>query len=616
MKFYINKLILWTKNGNIRTLEFKPNKVNVITGASNTGKTVIWSIIDYCLFSSKPKIPEEVINENISWYGIQFSINNKLYTIARASLTSHGTPSKDYYFSGTGDIPTVPIPNNKEDDIREIIEPEFSIDENVKIPYGGKYIEKGSKISFRYFLLFNTQDENTITHTDTLFDKQTNSRYKEALNRIFDLAIGISDVKETLINEKVIEIEKEIRRLKRKKAAYEKENELFEKEMSQIIKRSQEYGLIDDSSTDITENIKKLKMLVIFDNYNFVSAKLNQLEKLEKTRLELIRKIKTLKKFEYEYEQYKKILSNSYDSLKPINYIEDNFSEIIETKELKEFIYNLRNEFLLIKDAINKKSPVQTDIKKKIRELNKELSKIEKEIDKYPTTSKEFANEVEKYILFGEIKTRLEIYEKKWEEEDFVTEIFEKEEELNNLLEQLGDKEEKRNAVIRLLEELIQVYLNQLGDALENYKNYKAAFIYKEKVLRLRKEGSAKITKVIGSSSNQLFLHLCFFLGLHELIIRQEVPFIPPFLFLDQPSRPYYDNDEERATDREKITVVFKLLNDFITRMNTELGSEFQFIVLEHIPKEIWQENNMLNVHLVEEFRHGNKLIRKQDRLN
>ena len=41
MKFYFDKIILWTKNGNIRKLELKPNKINIITGESNTGKTTI-----------------------------------------------------------------------------------------------------------------------------------------------------------------------------------------------------------------------------------------------------------------------------------------------------------------------------------------------------------------------------------------------------------------------------------------------------------------------------------------------------------------------------------------------------------------------------------------------
>lgn len=90
------------------------------------------------------------------------------------------------------------------------------------------------------------------------------------------------------------------------------------------------------------------------------------------------------------------------------------------------------------------------------------------------------------------------------------------------------------------------------------------------------------------------------------------------FLFLDQPSRPYYDNKAEKFksdSDRSKITIAIQLLNNFITRINKDLNHEFQFIVLEHIPSEIWVDNGMTNIHLVEVFSDGNKLIREEDML-
>lgn len=103
MKFYIRKIILWLNNGKRRDITFEPNKVNVITGDSNTGKTEILDIIDYCLFASESKISEGIVNENIAWYGLLFNINDKKYTIARKSLTE-GAVSDEYYFSSEGEM--------------------------------------------------------------------------------------------------------------------------------------------------------------------------------------------------------------------------------------------------------------------------------------------------------------------------------------------------------------------------------------------------------------------------------------------------------------------------------------------------------------------------------
>lgn len=86
MKFYIKKLILWLQNGQKRELLFKDNKINVITGESGTGKSAILDIIDYCLLSSTHSISENIINENVIWYGLKLFIDDEVVTIARKNL--------------------------------------------------------------------------------------------------------------------------------------------------------------------------------------------------------------------------------------------------------------------------------------------------------------------------------------------------------------------------------------------------------------------------------------------------------------------------------------------------------------------------------------------------
>ena len=42
------EVVLYGKNGKKRTLPLRPGAVNVITGASSTGKSQIVRIVDYC----------------------------------------------------------------------------------------------------------------------------------------------------------------------------------------------------------------------------------------------------------------------------------------------------------------------------------------------------------------------------------------------------------------------------------------------------------------------------------------------------------------------------------------------------------------------------------------
>jgi hypothetical protein len=110
-----------------------------------------------------------------------------------------------------------------------------------------------------------------------------------------------------------------------------------------------------------------------------------------------------------------------------------------------------------------------------------------------------------------------------------------------------------------------------------------------------------------------MFMHLFHFLALHEVAVSRGARFLPSFLIIDQPSRPYYGDEEEvdedtiSQSDTGKITQAFALLNTFIARINKTYELPFQIIVFEHVPASIFAKLD--NVHLVERFRDGVALI-------
>lgn len=620
MRFIIHKMILWLENDTCREVKFHKNKVNVITGDSGTGKTAILDIIDYCFFASKTEIPHEKINENVKWYGLNFSINNKTFTIARSKFRSSKSLSKEYYFSAIGNIPDLPSSNISEKDCKSILEQEFSIDKNIVIPYGGNKLSAGSKISLRYFLMFNTQSEDIITNKHVFFDKQNDEKYREALERIFDIATGIDTVENILIREKIREIEKEINRLEKKQLSYEDSASLYEENKAELIRKAKEYNLIDDSIMDLDTCLQQLKE-VVFNYKEFVSSEPDNISTLKSQKSALLRKIKAYKTFDGQYKKYKEVESNNLHSLKPITYIKDNFYEVIQTPDMRGLLLDFEKELYRIKNTLNQKYPLNLNIRAEVKKLEEELQSVEALLDLAPTEKNTFTNDIEKYIFIGELKHTLSIYEDRKTSiyQDYETQIITKRELLAELIDSLDENTDK-DAAIKLLEELIDRYLEQSKEALGIYSGFKALFDDKNKKLNLRKPKTAN-PSTIGSSSNHLFLHICLFLGLHELILKQNSPFVPQFLILDQPSRPYYGEDtklketkqktweEVNLGDKKKITIAMKLLNDFILYVNKEFKKDFQIIILEHIPKSIWEEAQLEQFHLVEEFKEGENAL-------
>ena len=88
MNLYIASIKLWFKGFRedakmTITYPFDPDKINVITGHSSTGKSSLLGIIDYLLLSDNPTIVENIINENVEFYGMNIIIDGISYILIR-----------------------------------------------------------------------------------------------------------------------------------------------------------------------------------------------------------------------------------------------------------------------------------------------------------------------------------------------------------------------------------------------------------------------------------------------------------------------------------------------------------------------------------------------------
>lgn len=609
MKFGIDVISLWSHEGERRDIEFARNRVNVVTGDSQTGKTALLGIIDYCFLASEHNLPHSVINENVAWYGLKVYINDKQFVIARRS-PHESRVSDEYYLSSVGALPDIPKANAAEEDIRNIIEAEFGIDERTVVGYGGRALRAGSKVSFRFFFLFNTISEDIIINTKTFFDRQSDERYREALPRIFDLALGIDDIENIAAREKMEQLRKELAREERRSSTIDARRGTFDREARVIAAQAAEFGLLDKAPQEITpeqlrDAITEASSPAVpkeFDQYSQVSAKLFAVN----------RRLRKLQQFTHEYKAYKETLSKADDSLRPLAVILERSPELVKSEIFDDLISGLKADLLRVKEALAPKNPVDGQITSMVKHLEKERQTLKEQLEALPVKPKSFESLRDMYLFLGEARGKLATYIAAEPRESLAVVST-----AGNLQSQIDalvvrDVDDEREAVIHLINEVAVALVREVRASLENYADWQAVFNYRQKRLQLRKPKSTLIENV-GSSSNHMFLHIIQFLALHEVAINRKSAFVPSFLVLDQPSRPYYgDEDNKRQkgdehSDEAKISAAFRLLDNFVKRMNSEYKSEFQMIVFEHVPKLLFKD--MPHIHLVEEFRGGNALI-------
>jgi energy-coupling factor transporter ATP-binding protein EcfA2 len=194
MRFVLKKLTIWFGQGiEPQILKFEPNKVNVVTGDSGSGKTNILAIIDYCFLSSRNNIVEQVINENTNWYSIEFNLNDKSYFLAR-SKANLGQESADVCFSENY-IPEYPYSNTQISELKATLNTLIGISDQFPLRK-----DKGAnsfEISFRTFLIFNYLTERIITLDNVYFDFEYFEKALFENNRtyIIERAIGYDSTK-------------------------------------------------------------------------------------------------------------------------------------------------------------------------------------------------------------------------------------------------------------------------------------------------------------------------------------------------------------------------------------------------------------------------------------
>lgn len=605
-------MILWLKDGTLRTLPFSKDKVNVITGNSKTGKTAILEIIDYCLCGSKDTvvISFEHIGENVEWYGIRFEINKKTYTIARGAISEDGELSNSYYFSQIGEIPEIPCEKMDANGVKAILESEFSIDDEITIANGARNVKKDTHLSFRYFLMFNTLSKDVVDNGKAFFDKMHILRYRDVWHQIFDLSLGVISVDTLSVGNQINELKQDISTLEQSQKRSKKQREHNDREKELIVKHAKEAGLIDEV-VDFEEAFLLFRGMVENGITNFSTnySSQQQYEQIQLKRDETALQLSKLKRFQNSYSNYKENLKNDVDSLRPITYIQQEFSNRT-TGEYRQFLNNLSLEFKRVKRAIKEERPFEHDVDKKVRELTTELKKLDEVLNQTAHVAQRVIPTADKLVSFGEIKAEYNRLSPDNDDlEGLVKEINAKGQQLERLEEQYDTVNERRALIINTLNEYVQKYISIAKDAFDEYAEYQAWFDYKKSSLTLKKSMSANIAN-ISSSSDHLFLHLCLFAGMHHLMLQNESLYVPSFLVIDQPSRPYFNTSEEydyseseqaisNKSDWSKVKNIFKLWDSFFEVILSQ-KKHFQIIMLEHVSESAW--NDCKHVNLVEVF--------------
>lgn len=605
MNIQLKEIILWPKNKelDIKIIEFVKGKVNVIHGLSQTGKSAIIHITDYCLCASENKVPIGIIRDTVEWFGVKLLCDDEEMLFIRKNLLK-GAFSMQFAKGQNLELPKEPLQNiNNKEEFKKFI------NNMMGIPFFEESKEGmyNSRISFRDLVAFNFQTQSLVANPNCLLYKSDLSDYRDRLKKIFNVALGL-ETPQNMYNK--IKSDALIKEQKKLELELEGNKKYLAEQLLQhkdIILKAMKYGVIKERNVDDnTVNIRSLLEEIIKKRITDISLSFDGGDKIAKEIIALEKELRPL------YNNLKDYELKKHSILKTISILEDTISlskDRIERLQLSKFIKNfcidnnqdsaiLSNIDNLCKKLEEIEDNNYTSITNQSRNY-KELSEVNENIAK---TNNEINKILELYKKLDKSKSVNII-------EDFISDIA----KANNLLDFFKIRDDELLEEINKINEDLNQYpykdvkpydaLNKIIDytktLLPDFVEFKdiSSFEIDDLTVKIKKNGDETpyYLSETGSASNWLAYHLAVMLAFHKFFSINSCN-VFNFIMFDQPSQVFFPNPNEMPQNPEElesrsnkddiksVIEIFKIFNEYIN--NTK--EKVQIIVLDHADPKVW----------------------------
>lgn len=591
---YISRICAIDYNGRINKIKLTQG-LNIITGDSQTGKTALMEIVDYCLLNSANNIPKGKVDETIKIYFIILIKKDKKIVIAREKFDSskeRNGKSKAFLKYENINFQEKLITTEYFDINKEKFKPiqELKIDFlnlfNINVLERISDDNKVQRPTHRNIMSFIFQTQGTIANKENLFYRMNDPRKRKNLIEELPILLGFVNQEYNIKRLDKLEIEKNIKKIDEKIKYSAEECENLEKNIEEEWLKLKEF--------------ESLQKILICDE-KIRSNILNQKRDLEK---KLCDKGNELLELELRLEDMKDI---SEEKLKLINKIENRLrnefkevsncpfcnSKLDELNEEIKKLQKIKNEYT---EVVSIDSVLNITLIKSKTELERQKKEMKKEIkilnEKYYNLFNILNEEENKNEKIKEDieykKIRINALEKRKKDlcmsnlKDELDNLKIELHNLNTVLKEvdISDKMKRINVEIAQEMERIISYLD-----FENYSEYPMININLEKLEYYQMSDKEKIyLSAMGSGSNWVAVHLALFLSLNYIFSKySSIISIPNILFLDQPSQAYFPKKEMFVENAyKKVENIFIQILNHIKYTKEKTGVEPQIILIDH----------------------------------
>lgn len=616
MTFQIRSISIYSREGEPRHVRFKLGALNIVTGASKTGKSALLDIVDYCWGRAECTVAEGEIRRSVSWFAVHFDNDGEGILIARKNPGPAGRASEEIYFArGVDELPDDPAHFQKNitaDGLKTQLSLLLGISENIHVPQEGS-TRQPLEASSRHAILFCLQGQDEIANRRLLFHRQGEQFFPPAIRDALPYFLGAVEEDHFLALKRYQNAMTRLRRLEREFSVLKSMTRETSSSARALLLEGRRAGLVPaDASADDEEVVRTLlrqasvQQPVSFSEMDDPEADLTllderrrflqrQLGELREETADIERLSREASEFETEAREQEARLV-SIDLISPDGgdattcpLCESHLAVPAPTvAEIRDSLAGLQTQLRSVRRDAPRLQERLASLESRRGELSEQLRTVQGDILKRIQDNERLRIEQHQFAEQARVAGRIEYYLENTAavsaESDLPRRIGMLRAEVQQLETQLDDDaaEARLATALNLVGRDLTSYATQLS--LEHGNNPLRLDLKQLTVIADTDDGPLSLAQM-GSGENWVGYHVAAHLSLHKLFRRRTRP-VPGFLMLDQPSQAHYPPERDvdgridglADEDQAAVRKLFLLLNQYCTEQG-----DIQVIVSDHV---------------------------------
>ena len=634
MTFQIQAIHLFSHGGQLRTINFRLNDLNIITGRSGTGKTALIDIIQYCLGATDFTVPSGVIRNKVATYALELKSPSQTFLLARpAPGKGRQVSTRMHYSAGYIPTPLTPDavkPNTDVDSAIGLLSEAIGIGSNLTDV--GKGTRSAFEVNVKHSNHFTLQHQDEVASQTVLFHGQASEWVPQSIRDVLPYFLGAVDIYHLSKVEELRQKRRELRRLKLNQSEVSALSApRLARELVQEASALQMYSrTISDDPAELLAALEAIaatppfeeatdtldnQLPALFEERETLRAEVAEVRANRRSAVSLMRheqryggeareqqaRLETLKLLPPTTAQQESTCPLCAATLKRDESVASTLSRHLASLSLE--LEEVQRDTPHLQAAISSFDDQLAGLAEQLRD-NGEL------IAAASQANEAFRERQQLDRARAALQGKSQLYVASASTAELTsapnTRLSALEEEISALESELDPEgaQERLSGALALISQRATAAASDLE--LEHAPWPVTLNIGKLTVVVNTPQGRYPLRE-IGSAENWLGYHLAILIGMHTYFVQSSRP-VPRFLLLDQPSQVYFpadhkdpSNEDLADDDRQLLIRVYSVLRDFIVKCTPG----FQLIVTEHADlEEDWFQQS-----IVERWRGNEALI-------